>query len=132
MGSKDIKNLCMGYDEKQRALMVYGYTGYIKDDWFAMPAFGRRYHEYGIADGSVLLCGPSESFCDGAQTPTIPRMEISASFIMKAKFRRRLWVPLISISDALSEMIALAKTLGLKCFGGKENNEQVSRIPEKI
>lgn len=49
MGSKDIKNLCMGYDEKQRALMVYGYTGYIKDDWFAMPAFGRRYHEYGIA-----------------------------------------------------------------------------------
>lgn len=53
MGSKDIKNLCMGYDEKQRALMVYGYTGYIKDDWFAMPAFGRRYHEYGIADGSV-------------------------------------------------------------------------------
>lgn len=65
MGSKDIKNLCMGYDEKQRALMVYGYTGYIKDDWFAMPAFGRRYHEYGIADGSVLLCGPSESFCDG-------------------------------------------------------------------
>lgn len=65
MSSQNIKNLCMGYDEKQRALMVYGYTGYIKDDWFAMPAFGRRYHEYGIADGSVLLCGPSESFCDG-------------------------------------------------------------------
>lgn len=30
MSSKNIKNLCMGYDEKQRALMVYGYTGYIK------------------------------------------------------------------------------------------------------
>ena len=65
MGSKKIENLCMGYDKEQRALMVYGYKGYIKDDWFAMPAFGRRYHEYGIADGSVLLCGPSESFCDG-------------------------------------------------------------------
>lgn len=65
MSSQKIKSLCIGYDDKRHALMVYGYEGYIKDDWYAVPAFGHRYHEYGIADNSVLLCGPSEPINDG-------------------------------------------------------------------
>lgn len=38
------------------SLLVEGFESLDLDDCFAIVAYGKRYHDYGITDGSVLLC----------------------------------------------------------------------------
>ena len=41
------------------SMLIHGYD-LDPENSFLMQAFGHRYHDYGIADGSYLLCSPTK------------------------------------------------------------------------
>lgn len=51
-------------DLSRNTLCIGGYDGHIIENCFLMSAFGSRYHDYGIADNSLLLCSPDAPLAD--------------------------------------------------------------------
>jgi len=59
-------------------LLIDGYSSINLDKCFTIVAHGHRYHEYGIADNSLLLCCKTKRVADGdlvialdGDTPTL-------------------------------------------------------------
>ena len=59
-------------------LVIDGFQGFDVDSCFCILAFGHRYHEYGIADNSMLYCYKTNIAGDGdlvlamdGETPTL-------------------------------------------------------------
>lgn len=46
-------------------LMITGFQGIDVDACFCIKAYGHRYHEYGIADDSLLYCCKTSKVSDG-------------------------------------------------------------------
>ena len=51
-------------DSYRHTLCIGGFEGPIIENCFLMSAFGSRYHDYGIADNSLLLCSPDAPLAD--------------------------------------------------------------------
>lgn len=65
MSKINTRNLPLFHIDMDRYdLCIGGYEKHILENCFLMPAFGCRYHEYGIADNSILLCSPDAPVVD--------------------------------------------------------------------
>lgn len=48
-------------DEPDQTVMIKGFTGRLAGDVMLFNSFGRHYLDYGITDGSLLLCAMGSS-----------------------------------------------------------------------